>query len=198
MAAAPAPATPPSVTRADWGAGATAIYFHAHDEQPYGAFSQWSASAFTEELIAGQIDGLSGSEIARTSIVDYGSVEQYVMAAKARLMGDARTYAAILAATDPAAVKALGRAVAPYDEVTWAAARYDVAVRGNMLKFEQNADMRALLLGTGEHKELKEGNATSPKEYKKWIAADEESLAALRDNAPILIDETALGPARSL
>ena len=72
------------------------------------------------------------------------------MAAKARLMGDERTFAAILAAVDPAAVKALGRAVAPYDEATWAAARYGVAVRCNMLKFAQNMDMRHLLLSTGE------------------------------------------------
>ena len=98
--------------------GTGSVFFHKHDEPPFGVFSQWAASAFSEELVAGEVDDLTGGTISRTSVTDYGSAEQYVMAAKARLMGDERTFAAILAAVDPAAVKALGRAVAPYDEAT--------------------------------------------------------------------------------
>ena len=73
-----------------------------------------------------------------------------MMAAKARLMGDARSLASILAAADPAAVKALGRAIAPWDEGKSGAARYGIVVRGKMLKFEQNEDVRRLLLSTGD------------------------------------------------
>ena len=171
--AAPAPATPPPAFRggggddvaalpecfhlvetlagsATYDADAPVIYFHAHDEPPFGALSQWTASAFSEELIAGEVDCLTGSTIAVSSITDYGSAEQYVMAEKARLMGDERTLTSILAAVDPAAVKALGRAVFPYDDARWAAARYDVAVRCNMHKFAQNVDMRLLLFSTGD------------------------------------------------
>ena len=133
-----------------YDADAAVIYFHAHDEPSFGVLSQWAASEFAEVLTAGEVDVLTGDTIARTIVTDYHSAEQYVMAAKARLMGDERTLTSILAATDPAAVKALGRLVVPYDEARWAAARYDVAVRCNMHKFAQNADMRLALLGTGE------------------------------------------------
>merc|ERR1719326_967004 len=65
-------------------------------------------------------------------------------------MGDDKTRASIMAAGDPTSVKALGRLVKPYDDDAWAAARYEIVVRGNRLKFGQNKQLRAVLLSTGD------------------------------------------------
>src|SRR5688500_3024032 len=82
--------------------------------------------------------------------VAYTSAEQWMMAEKARLMGDASTRAKILATDDPATVKALGREVTPYDETLWVAQRLDVVTRGSIAKLDQNAELKAFLLSTGD------------------------------------------------
>lgn len=58
--------------------------------------------------------------------------------------------AAMLAETNPARIKAHGRRVRHYDEAQWSAVRYGAMLDGLMLKFTQNAPLRALLLGTGD------------------------------------------------
>lgn len=79
----------------------------------------------------------------------YRSAEHYMMAEKARLFGDEETRARILAATSPAAAKKLGRDVRGFENARWEAARFDIVVRGNLLKFGQNPGLREFLLGTG-------------------------------------------------
>jgi len=103
--------------------------------------------------------------------VTYSCTEQYMMAEKARLFGDETTLAGVLAATHPAEQKALGRQVTPFDEARWTAACREVVYRGNLAKFEQNGDLRGLLLATG-NKVLAEA---SPKD-RIWgigLAADD-------------------------
>jgi ribA/ribD-fused uncharacterized protein len=80
----------------------------------------------------------------------YASAEQFMMAAKARLFGDRDTLARILAEKDPAACKALGRAVRGFDDAAWAAARFDLVTRGNVAKFGQEPAYRGYLLATGD------------------------------------------------
>lgn len=80
----------------------------------------------------------------------YTTAEQYMMAGKARLFGDAAALAAILATDDPAACKALGRKVVGFDGSAWGAARFDLVTRGNVAKFGQDAALRAHLVGTGD------------------------------------------------
>src|SRR5579859_2014791 len=75
-----------------------------------GCLSQWWPAVFT-------VDG-----------VRYPSAEHYMMAAKARLSGDAAAVEKILAAPDPGAAKALGRQVRGFDEQRWAGHRFDVVV----------------------------------------------------------------------
>ncbi len=94
--------------------------------------SQWHPAVFT-------VDG-----------VRYSCAEQFMMAEKARLFGDEETRVAILAAASPRDHKALGRKVRSFDSARWADACREVVYRGNIAKFSQNADLRELLLATGD------------------------------------------------
>jgi ribA/ribD-fused uncharacterized protein len=81
----------------------------------------------------------------------YATAEHFMMAQKAKLFGDEETRAEILSARDPAEAKSLGRRVRGFDEQLWTAHRFQIAVRGNVAKFEQNAELKDWLLGTGSH-----------------------------------------------
>lgn len=78
----------------------------------------------------------------------YANAEQYMMAEKARLMGDQATRAEIMQATTPREIKALGRMISPFDPELWDREKMDVVYRGNLLKFEQNPKALKHLLRT--------------------------------------------------
>mgnify|MGYP001616459974 CR=1 FL=1 len=61
----------------------------------------------------------------------YSCVEQWMMAEKARLFGDAATRQSILKARSPARQKALARQVRGFDEKKWARNRYAIVLRGS-------------------------------------------------------------------
>lgn len=82
--------------------------------------------------------------------VTYRTAEHWMMAEKARLFGDAAILPAILAAGSPGAAKALGRKVAGFDEQTWARARFDIVMAGNLEKFRQNPPLGDWLRTTGD------------------------------------------------
>lgn len=112
-------------------------YFWGHTARADGAltdavFSQWWPSHF-------EIDGHR-----------YATAEQFMMAGKARVFGDREALARILAQPDPAACKALGRAVRHFDAAVWSAARFDLVTRGNVAKFGQDPALRDHILGTGD------------------------------------------------
>src|SRR5688572_20978776 len=94
--------------------------------------SQWHPSPF-------RVDG-----------VPYNCCEQYMMAEKARLFGDAAALGKILASESPRKQKSLGRKVANFESERWNAVCRDVVYRGNLAKFSQNDDLSAVLLATGE------------------------------------------------
>ena len=88
----------------------------------------------------------------RTFVVDdfeYLHVEQYMMAQKAKLFHDSARYTAILKASDPGDCKSLGKQVSPFDGNVWDAAKYEIVKAGNRAKFEQNPDLKAKLMETG-------------------------------------------------
>ncbi|MFD1145689.1 NADAR family protein [Saccharothrix hoggarensis] len=113
------------------------LFFWGHQARP-GApvgkqcLSQWWEAPFT-------VDG-------RT----YATAEHFMMEGKALLFGDEEVAERVVAARTPGEAKALGRHVRGFDEATWAAARLDVVVRGNLAKFGAHDDLRAFLLGTGD------------------------------------------------
>ena len=119
----------------DAGHRAHYVFFWGHRPRPDGrlgpfCFSQWSQHGFT-------IDGL-----------DYPTAEHFMMAEKARLFGDHKTEAEILAAPSPDRAKKLGRRVRGFSEDLWCAHRFQIVVRGNHAKFSQSPELMAYLLGT--------------------------------------------------
>lgn len=109
------------------------LFFWGHQPTRSGesCLSQWWEREFTADGVA------------------YRSAEHYMMAAKARLFGDERTEARILAAGHPREAKDLGRQVRAFDEEVWVAHRFELVVRGNVAKFGQDRALRTYLLGTG-------------------------------------------------
>jgi ribA/ribD-fused uncharacterized protein len=105
----------------------------------------------------------------------YTSAEQWMMASKARLFGDAKALAAILRSTSPSEAKALGRKVQGFDEGRWAAARFDLVTEGNVAKFGQDATLDAYLAGTGDDI-LVEASPTDPIWGIGLAAADPRAL----------------------
>ncbi len=82
--------------------------------------------------------------------VRYATAEHFMMAEKARRFGDVEARARIIATTNPAAVKKLGRTVSGFWKPVWLEARWDIVVRGNLAKFGQHPELKAFLLQTGD------------------------------------------------
>lgn len=82
--------------------------------------------------------------------ITYPTAEHWMMAEKARLFRDDVAARGILAAETPKDAKAMGREVCHYNEDIWDACKYEIVVRGNIHKFNQNRDMGEYLLSTGD------------------------------------------------
>ncbi len=111
--------------------GEQSVVFFWKDDEENGCFSNW----FMRKFI---IDGF-----------EYLFVEQYMMAQKSKLFHDANRYTAILRSSKQWECKELGRQVTPFDSEAWNAVKYDVVKTANRAKFEQNSDLKARLIGTG-------------------------------------------------
>ena len=112
-------------------------FFWGHRAHPSGrltdaCFSQWWPCEFV-------VDGRA-----------YTSAEQFMMASKALLFEDAGAFEAIMATSDPARIKSLGRTVRRFDEARWTAARFDIVTRGSVAKFGQDARLGEHLARTGD------------------------------------------------
>ncbi|MGV9630459.1 NADAR family protein [Streptomyces sp. NPDC003487] len=119
------------------GARIKYLHFWGHRPRPDGrvgasCLSQWWPSPFV-------VDG-----------VRYATAEHWMMAAKARLFGDAEAEQRVLAAKSPAQAKKEGRLVRGFDEAVWARERFGIVVEGSVHKFTAHADLREFLLNTGD------------------------------------------------
>lgn len=78
----------------------------------------------------------------------FNTTEHYMMARKALLFRDRETFIKIINANSPAEAKSLGRQVKNFDEAIWNVQKYDIVVKGNLLKFSQNKQMQDYLIST--------------------------------------------------
>lgn len=81
---------------------------------------------------------------------EYCCMEQYMMYNKAKLFNDHSTAAEIMCVRDPKKIKALGRKVKNFKEEVWDKNKFEIVVRGNVLKFSQNKELKEFLLSTND------------------------------------------------
>ena len=107
------------------------VCFHNPDEEN-GYMSNWYPSVF---MFGG---------------VEFSSMEQYMMYRKAVCFGDEAIAAKILATSDAAEIKALGRLVLGYDDNWWNGVRQIIVYEGLLAKFSQNVALGKQLKKTGK------------------------------------------------
>ena len=112
------------------------LFFWGHTPKPrqrhIGAecLSQWYPAEFV-------VDGTR-----------FATAEHFMMYRKALLFDDPDTATRILAAREPGAAKALGRAVRGFDEDVWKKERVAIVVAASVAKFGQNEALRTYLQNT--------------------------------------------------
>lgn len=109
----------------DKGQAIKFLFFWGHtnklnEETGKFCFSQWFELPFI-------VDGII-----------YKTAEHWMMANKALLFSDTKTYYKIINANKPGEVKELGRQVLGFDGPIWNANRYSIVVNGNIHKFNQH------------------------------------------------------------
>lgn len=82
--------------------------------------------------------------------ITYQTAEHWMMANKALLFNDLKTYDKIINSKTPGEAKKLGRQVLGFDEIIWNDKRMDIVINGNIHKFNQHADYATYLLNTND------------------------------------------------
>lgn len=80
----------------------------------------------------------------------YNCTEQHMMAEKAKLFEDWDARKKILKSKNAREQKKLGREVRGFKESVWKKHSFDIVVKGNIAKYEQNPELKAKLLATGK------------------------------------------------
>lgn len=81
-------------------------------------------------------------------LVQFSSMEQFLMFCKAMLFGDIEIAQKILAEENPQAQKLLGRMVKNYDDAEWVAKREGFYLKGLIARYDQNPGDRDKLMAT--------------------------------------------------
>lgn len=113
-------------------AGVEFLHFCGHHDLKKGFLSNWFASPF-------ELDGIK-----------FVCVEQAMMYYKAKLMGDENVAGQVLMTSDPKTIKGLGRDVRPWNQKLWDREKVPIVTRCLLAKFEQNPELQAQLLVTGD------------------------------------------------
>lgn len=82
--------------------------------------------------------------------INYNSSEQWMMAEKARAFLDTEALSEILKSKTPKEAKDFGRQVNNFSEDVWKLKSYSIVLEGNLLKFDQNPELKEYLLSTGD------------------------------------------------
>lgn len=80
----------------------------------------------------------------------YQTAEHYMMVQKALLFKAHSLADKIIHASHPGEAKRLGREIPLFDEKIWQQHRFEIVVKGNLAKFEQNELLKSFLLKTGD------------------------------------------------
>lgn len=80
--------------------------------------------------------------------VTYVCCEQFMMASKAALFTDAKTFFKIMTTTNPAEHQKLGRQIRHFDQAVWDAEKYNIVLEANRARFTQSKECRDLLIST--------------------------------------------------
>jgi ribA/ribD-fused uncharacterized protein len=92
----------------------------------------------------------------------YYSVEQYMMAQKAKLFGDMSSYFRILDAAHPRECKELGRKIINFDQTLWDTEKYRIVLEGTRMKYMQNDHLKKLLFEVPSNAEFAEASVEDP------------------------------------
>jgi ribA/ribD-fused uncharacterized protein len=104
---------------------------HNHTKQGEYMLSQWYPSPFSVNEAV------------------YKSAGQWMMARKALIFGDRKSYKKIMDADTPDQIRFLGGSISGFDETIWSERKYEIVREGNFHKFNQNRKLRAYLMSTG-------------------------------------------------
>jgi ribA/ribD-fused uncharacterized protein len=127
-----------------------------------GPFSQWPKFSFHYESFVYQwLKSQIPPTVVGTRVVErmdqsggavhpYNCPEQAMMAKKARLFGDFEQLGAIMKSTSAREQKELGRAVRDFVKDDWDRHAREIVYRINLAKFEQNQELRDIMLAQGE------------------------------------------------
>lgn len=106
--------------------------FNSKDKVTKSCLSQWYHAPFTSNEYT------------------FYTTEHYMMAKKALLFRDKETFIKIINADTPGEAKSLGRQVKNFEEAIWNEHKFDIVVKGNLLKFSQNQALRDYLISTND------------------------------------------------
>lgn len=84
------------------------------------------------------------------AFIEFKTSEHLFMALKAEFFQDEEIFEKILYVDDPQDAKKLGREIKNYDDLKWTDVRYECMLHACHLKFEQNSDLKKILLDTGD------------------------------------------------
>ncbi len=89
------------------------------------------------------------SEYKDDEDIIFTSTEQYMHYKKAQTFGDLTMAKKIIAESDPAKIKSMGRRVKHFDKAQWDKEKLAIVRQGNIYKFTQNDELKKIILKTG-------------------------------------------------
>lgn len=76
----------------------------------------------------------------------FNCCEQWMMACKAILFNDIESFEKIMKEQSPSKQKDLGRGISNYNQEAWNEYKYNIVLRGNEQKFDQNKELQEFLM----------------------------------------------------
>jgi ribA/ribD-fused uncharacterized protein len=104
-----------------------------------GPFSNWYPAMFKSRV-------LENVEV----YTDFNCSEQHMMAIKAILFDDWTSFQDVMNTSNPATQKSIGRKIKGYSDEIWNPVARDMSFVGIYDKFDQNEDLKKILLDTGD------------------------------------------------